>query len=371
MSVREQAAQWLCDLQDSGDADRARFTQWLKASPLHIQAFLELEALWREMDRVDARCEIDIDALLEPHRAGTAINVIPLQSRAEEASASANRPARWRQAAAVAALALCGLVGIWATPSLLGKQTYATAIGEQRSIKLSDRSMIHLNTDSRVEVRYSESARDIRLLEGEALFTVERDPSRPFRVSASTSVIQALGTQFNVYNRPSGTSVAVIEGVVKIVPAHGVAPAREQSHESGSAPRPIHKNEDACPALHGHSSSGLSAPGACELKLAAGETAYIAKSGTVDRTAAANVEEAIAWKQRRLVFRSDTLADVATEFNRYNRTKIRIDGDALQARRLIGTFDADDPESLALFLSRGENVAVERVGREIVIQPAR
>ena len=67
--------------------------------------------------------------------------------------------------------------------------------------------MVHLNTRSRVEVNFTGAARDIRLLEGEALFTVARDPARPFTVYAGTNIIQAVGTQFNVLRRPSGTTV--------------------------------------------------------------------------------------------------------------------------------------------------------------------
>lgn len=367
MSVQEQAAQWLCDLQEADEATRAQFTHWLKASPLHIQAFLELEALWNEMDRVDAKRAIDIDELLKTHEPhAIASNVVALPSRVDESRAP-RQPSRWRQAATVAAVALLALIGAWTVPSLLGKQTYVTAVGEQRTLKLSDGSVIHLNTDSRVEVRYTESARDLRLIEGEALFSVERDPARPFRVSASTSVIQAIGTQFNVYNRADGTSVAVIEGVVKILPPNALEPARarRESHpERNSAPA----LEQSCSMLATQSVPGSNTVEACELQLAAGETAYVAKSGSVEKAPASNIEEAIAWKQRRLVFRSDTLADVADEFNRYNRTKIRIDGDALKTRRLIGTFNADDPESLALFLSQDESVAVERSGSEIVIR---
>jgi hypothetical protein len=51
------------------------------------------------------------------------------------------------------------------------------------------------------------------------------------------------------------------------------------------------------------------------------------------------------------VFRNDSLADIAEEFNRYNRTlQMRVEGAEASDRRLSGVFDADAPESLLRFL---------------------
>src|SRR4029453_10983270 len=72
---------------------------------------------------------------------------------------------------------------------------YATALGEQRAFKLADGSVLYLNTLSRVEVTHSREARLVRLLEGEAMFAVEHDPARPFRVLSGATVIQAIGTR--------------------------------------------------------------------------------------------------------------------------------------------------------------------------------
>src|SRR5262249_31967908 len=95
-------------------------------------------------------------------------------------------------------------------------QTYRTGVGEQRRVELADGSVVHLNSKSRVRVIYSDRARDFRLLEGEALFKVGHDAARPFRVRAGDNLIRALGTQFNVLRRPSGTTVQVIEGAVQV-----------------------------------------------------------------------------------------------------------------------------------------------------------
>ena len=66
-----------------------------------------------------------------------------------------------------------------------------------------------------------------------ALFVVEHDTARPFIVSAGTAKIRAVGTQFNVYRRSTGTDVAVVEGVVQVT-ADGTSPAGV----AGPAPPP-------------------------------------------------------------------------------------------------------------------------------------
>jgi ferric-dicitrate binding protein FerR (iron transport regulator) len=46
-----------------------------------------------------------------------------------------------------------------------------------------------------------------------ANFKVKQDATRPFRVHVDSVVVQAIGTQFDVYRLKDQTNVAVIEGV--------------------------------------------------------------------------------------------------------------------------------------------------------------
>lgn len=54
-----------------------------------------------------------------------------------------------------------------------------TAVGEQARIELPDGSIAWLNTDTAIDVRYSENRREIVLLKGEAQFDVQKIPDRP------------------------------------------------------------------------------------------------------------------------------------------------------------------------------------------------
>jgi transmembrane sensor len=103
--------------------------------------------------------------------------------------------------------------------------------------------------------------------------------------------------------------------------------------------------------------------------LAAGEQATVSAGGhIVTRSSPELVAQVGAWRERRLVFRGDSLDRVADEFNRYNALVIRIEGDGIRNKHLTGVFDADDPESLVLFLAQDSDMTVDRRGEAIVIR---
>ena len=93
---------------------------------------------------------------------------------------------------------------------------YATAVGQQTTTVLPDGSQIILNTNSQIRVKYGDQYRQVHLLQGEALFTVAKNSSRPFRVYAGSGQIQAIGTAFSVYLKGPVVQVTVTEGRVAL-----------------------------------------------------------------------------------------------------------------------------------------------------------
>ena len=76
-----------------------------------------------------------------------------------------------------------------------------------------------------------------------------------------------------------------------------------------------------------------------------------------------------AWRQRRLVFEDDSLAEIAADFNRYNaKITIRVRDQAAAGQHFSGTFDADDPEAIMQALALDPTLHVERIGNEISIR---
>ena len=329
--LAEEAAQWLIDLEDA-NADLPRFTAWLEASPRHVEEFLVASAVWNAIDTIDGSHRIDVEQLLASAR-----------DNVQSLDAGAPGPRRYdvpRRAWGPLGNWLIAAVAVLAVGCVLwlglgnGQAHYATGVGEQRSFKLSDGSLVTLNTRSQIAVRFAKKERIVELLAGEALFKVEHDTQRPFRVLAGGAAVQAVGTQFNVHRAPDSTTVAVVEGVVQVSPRADAGPVAREHIE----------------------------------RLVAGEQAQVSLQGDVLRHTTAEIERVMAWRERRLIFRDEPLAAIVIEFNRYNDTQLVVEGSATRARRMTGVFNADDPGALIAFLDRDPTLSVQSREGSVVIR---
>lgn len=115
---------------------------------------------------------------------------------------------------------------------------YRTAVGERRQLTLADGSVVNLNTDSAIDVRFDAQQRLIRLVRGEILISTGADAARrPLRVASEQGLMEPLGTRFSVRQRDGITQLAVLEGRVRVVPTHAaqhVVEAGEQVTFSAS-----------------------------------------------------------------------------------------------------------------------------------------
>jgi transmembrane sensor len=336
--IATEAARWQHALAGGSatESERAEFADWVKASPRHLREYLFAEALDSAASDVDPDRKMDIDLAV----AADASNVTLLSRH--EIPRSAGRRFAWLAAAAsVAALALAW----WARPDLLGGwRRYDTGIGEQRSVQLPDGSVMQLNTDSRARVRFSGGARKVRLLRGQVFFKVARDAQRTFSVEAGDAVVRVLGTQFDVYHRDGATKVAVVEGRVEI----SAVPGKPSAGVAGQVK--------------------ITEP----TQLGRGEAARVAASGSSIARTDTDITTATAWQQRRLVFDEESLGHIVEEFNRYNLSpRLVIQDESLEQRRIGGTFDADDPESLVSFILLGGDLEVERKGGSLLVRRRR
>src|SRR5262249_18454748 len=93
---------------------------------------------------------------------------------------------------------------------------FKTSHGEQQTHTLADGSVLHLNTDSAVTVRYSSTERQVTLTSGEANFEIVHAADRPFRVIGGPAEIVDLGTRFDVRLEGHATLVTVEEGRVAV-----------------------------------------------------------------------------------------------------------------------------------------------------------
>lgn len=223
--IAERAADWLNRLEAADAREREAFFKWLSRSPEHGGETLIATSTHLVMRQVFCHRRIDVDQFVS-----ASANVLTVADAAHLTHKPSRR--RWRLGPlAAAGLGLvAAIVVLVVTPYFIRSRAYqdeyTTSVGEQRAIELPDGSEITINRTSNVRIAFSATARDAYLDSGQAMFAVETDPLRPFRVHVNTSssaprigkavVVQALGTKFEVRCRADRVEVSVIEGSVRI-----------------------------------------------------------------------------------------------------------------------------------------------------------
>jgi transmembrane sensor len=276
--------------------------------------------------------------------------LVPFRAAATEpGEPRTGAPRRARIAGAIAAAVLLASAILLPFSGLFPRwATLETGFGEQRSFPLQDGSVVTLSPRSGVQVRFGRASRDIRLVEGQALFSVAHDPARPFRVNTRDVVVQAVGTEFDVAARLSGTRVAVIDGRVQVT-----ARSPDEQPLVLPAPKPSTNAPDTVP-------------------MQAGETVYVTRQGSIVPRPTFDATNAAQWRQGRLVFEKTPLDEVVLDFNRYNKfPQLRLEGVEPGSYHYSGTFDARDVGAFANLLSREPGLIVERSEDEIVIRARR
>jgi transmembrane sensor len=292
------AAEWLARRGDDlSSQEEIAFREWLAADPRHLGAYARAEALMAHLERAGAA---GADAL-----------------RLEAETPEHSMIARWGVdrrrfiwgGSVIAGLAAAVGAIVW-LPRLM-RESYSTILGETREVVLSDGSMLTLNTASKVLVDYSKQERRIVLMAGEALFDVAKNRQRPFLVVAGDTQVRALGTSFTVKLLPrEPVRVLVQEGQVEVK-------------------RP-------------------NVPEAAPVKLSANTIAVAPSQAPIstEKLTSAQVSRDLAWREGRIAFDNETLAEAARAFSRYSDIRILVSAD-VEKQTVTGLFVANDPVGFA------------------------
>jgi len=305
-AVRDEAAYWFARAHenDRNPQERLEFEAWLGLHAQHRREYELLQNLWGAADlvpkaRLQALCQVDAPTALKP-----VIQLRPAKKRTF---------ARYAVAASLMVAVGVTLFSILSAPSSYAAQ-FATTLGERRQVALPDGSVVDLNSRTRLEVRYERGRRSVELIQGEAMFSVEHDTSRPFVVSAGAGTVTVTGTRFDVRRDPEQTRVAVESGTVKVNGREG---------------------EQGDPVI-----------------LTAGLGARIDASGNVTPASAINTAQVTAWRTGKLVFNDATLSEVVQEVSRYREKPLRVASGKASALRLTSVFKADDTDALLAALPK-------------------
>ena len=298
VEVMAQASAWLARLQRAqiGEVDGLEFDAWLAASPANREAYRAALAAWQAFEACPGEVLDELDG---------------------GARHAARRPAptrRWLVGGGAAIAA--GLTAVAVLPSILDSptiQTYATAKGQHQRITLADGSVVDLNAETRMTVRFARRERRVKLGDGQAIFDVAHDGTRPFTIEASGRAVRVLGTQFDVRNRRGDVTVTVARGRVQVRPV--------AASKSGQA-----------------------------FVLRPGERLAIHRTGVAELSAV-NPQEALSWRSGRLVYRGEPLAEVVADLNREFVEQIEVTDPALARMPVTGVIVLDDQASVATRLS--------------------
>ena len=308
--IEQTAAQWVAR-EDRGFApgEDAALSVWLEASTANRLAYLRLRTSWENSARLAA-----------------------LQNSPRFSVSTLGRPVwgRWALAAALTVAAL-GSGAYYYVARQSEQIAYATRIGERPTLRLSDGTRIQLNTDTAVRASITQATRTVTLEKGEAYFEVVHDASRPFTVLAGNRRITDLGTKFSVRRDGDKVYVVVKEGRVRV-------------DSADSAPVPV------APVYAGGGN----------VVLAKADEMLVAPRTEKD------LSDDLSWRDGMLVFNQKTLAEAAEEFNRYNRKRIVVSGDARDIR-IGGSFRADNIEVFAQLVRNALGLKVTEEGDQIEI----
>lgn len=296
--------------------EQAEFDAWHAANPRHQGAFLRARALHYTFDHI---------AIQPGPRPGGDADSEPAPRAPRAGRGRRTALVSGMLAAGVAALAMGPLRGLFAE-----RPVYRTARGEFRKVPLADRSVVSLNSGSDMEVVLTDSERRILLNRGEAWFEVAKDRAKPFIVESGDVRVRAVGTAFAVRRYGNGADVMVTEGLVEVWSSAGSA--RRQ-------------------------------------RLPAGTQSFVAERAdhiAVTRNPE-DIERRLAWRKGQLVFRNQTLADAAADFNRYNARQIVIADPALGRRSVVGQYETDQSERFAQDVQALLRVPVSFTGERITI----
>lgn len=207
------------------------------------------------------------------------------------------------------------------------KGDHVTGIGERVTLTTPDGSQVILNAATAIDLRFSDKERRVVLLQGEIFADVLSDRARPFVVEANGGTTTALGTAFDVERRNDRTIVSVAK--------HSVAVKIDGREEQA-----VVKEKQK---LNYNPDRGLS-------KIIEKDTDAVGQ-----------------WRNGRLIFEDEPIADVIDSFSRYVRGAIIITTRELGAKRVSGNLDMTDPDDALASFAKAFQIKVIKVAPYVTV----
>lgn len=316
-TIDEEAAIWLVRL-DNGNLSKQykqELKTWLSVDKRHQVALQAMADTWDDMDEV--------------------LNQISNEDSSDRISLMPILTPMFKPLAVAASVSIFAILMWVSAPEDIQQYSYTTTIGQQLNTRLSDGSVIHLNTNSSIEAELTEDKRIIKLVKGEALFEVAHDPQRPFIVYAGNRLVQAVGTKFVVHLESEFIEVTVTDGKVKM------------------------SQVDTDSSLDDIRARDSLAVNKSDIFIAKGEQAIAEdkQEPKLIHIQDDNLNRELSWLNGKLVFENEKLLDIIEEINRYSDIKIILKDPELYNLKISGRFDLGDNKALIEAIELAFNVS--------------
>ena len=181
--------------------------------------------------------------------------------------------------------------------------TISCALGDKTEIVLPDSSKVDLNSGSKIifNNNFDEGERQV-FLEGEAFFSVSKDKNSPFVVNANEIKVEVLGTKFNIkaYPEENIISTTLVEGSLKV-----------SNRNQSLVIKPSQK------------------------------LIYEKRTKSMKKMLLADTTPEIEWKEGRLVFRNESLAELELKLERWFDVDIDFADEKVKSKRFTGVLERE------------------------------
>jgi transmembrane sensor len=236
--------------------------------------------------------------------------------------------------AAAALLAVTGAVAVWRSTQLSSAESYVTATGTSREIRLTDGTEVRLGPAStlQLDAGFGREHRHLSL-HGEAWFKVTHNEQMPFAIRVGTTTVEDVGTAFQVRESSNKeVSVRVAEGAVRLTTS---AASRDSS-----------------------------------VMLRAGDGAVATPAGITVAAGVVTQAESSALADGRLTFTDASLVEVHDALERWYGVSLIVTDSALANRHVTADFTGEPMSRVAAVLGLTLGVTADRHGDTIELHRA-
>lgn len=340
-TIMQEAAAWLVKMDDGlTQAQLEEFEQWKSRSGRHADVFEQMR-----------------DTLDEAEVLSSLAEVFPLQRRK-----GGVRFHSWSALASAALFCLVmlplGYIGVSylsdtevtdASPYLYSLQVdapIATSVKKQ----LQDGSVLTLNSNSSVLVRYTAQSREIVLTRGELHIEVKHNPSRPLFVNAGNQRFEAVGTAFNVAMHESDVELIVTDGKVKAAVATSFPGSdTDITHSSVNSEQTVQvvKGERLQIRVDTHLPTAVMKSQMDEVQMAM----------------------SLSWREGIITFNGEPLTDVISQLERYTGKQFVIKDESLKNLKIVARFKMQELDDILSVMEKnmGINASKDTNRSELIV----